>query len=948
MTTQSEQTLENNLIAQLQAMKYERVDVPDETVLLSNLKAQLEKHNHTTFSDKEFASILNHLSKGTVFERAETLRDKFHLVRDDNSSFYVEFFNQKEWCQNQFQITNQTTMEGSYKNRYDVTILINGLPLVQIELKRRGLELKEAFNQTNRYQKHSYNAGAGLFQFVQIFVISNGVNTKYYANNRKQSFKFTSFWTDKDNNKINDLNEFAEEFLEPCHLAKMIANYTVLTEMKTLMLLRPYQYYAVEAIVDKVKNSQTGGYIWHTTGSGKTLTSFKASQILTKLPDIYKVVFVVDRNDLDTQTIREFNSFKQGSVDTTDNTATLVKQFSSDGKLIVTTIQKLNNAISNSRHSLKMDKLKDEKIVFIFDECHRSQFGETHKRITEYFTNHQLFGFTGTPIFKDNAGGNALGRRTTRDLFGERLHEYVITNAIADENVLKFSVEYVGKYKQKEGSANNVDINVEAIDTRELMESPDRLEKIADYIITHHNAKTHNRDYSAIFAVSNVDTLAKYYDILQKKQAGAVRPLRIATIFSYTANEDDKDADGNLETDVSAEGAVNEHSRDKLERFIGDYNKTFGTNYSTRDSKSFYSYYRDIGAKLKNREKEDRPEDRIDILLVVNMFLTGFDAKKVNTLYVDKNLRYHGLLQAYSRTNRILNETKSQGNIVVFRNLKTATDKSLELFANTDAKEQIFLAPYEEYVDTFNEALANLHTIAAQPQDVDTLVGEEAELGFVTAFRELLRLKNILVSFSDFNFNDTGITEQTFEDYKSKYLDIYDKVRQDHEKDKVSILEDVDFELELVRRDEVNVDYILKLVARLVGASDEQKVELMRTISTTLSGDAALRSKRELIEKFISSTIPEIKNTDEVEDRFKQFWDDEKLAALKAISEEEGVDIEKFEKLVGDYLYTNRLPKQTDFAQTLTTKPSILQRTAILQKIRSRFSVFIETFIDNF
>ena len=946
MTTQSEQTLEQNLLAQLQAMKYERVEVADEVALLANLKTQLEKHNHTTFSNKEFASVLNHLSKGTVFERAQTLRDKFHLVRDDGSSFYVEFFNQKQWCQNQFQVTNQTTMDGNYINRYDVTILINGLPLVQIELKRRGLELKEAFNQTNRYQRHSYSAGAGLFQFIQIFVISNGVNTKYYANNRKQSFKFTSYWTDKANNKITDLHEFAAEFLEPCHIAKMIANYTVLAETKTLMLLRPYQYYAVEAIVDKVKNSKDGGYIWHTTGSGKTLTSFKASQILTKLPDIYKVVFVVDRNDLDTQTIREFNSFKEGSVDTTDNTATLVKQFGSDSKLIVTTIQKLNNAISNSRHALKMDKLKDEKIVFIFDECHRSQFGETHRRITEYFTNHQLFGFTGTPIFKDNAGGNALGKRTTRDLFGERLHEYVITNAIADENVLKFSVEYVGKYRQKEGSANNVDIDVEAIDTRELMESPDRLEKIADYILAHHDAKTHNRDYSAIFAVSNVDTLAKYYDLLQKKQAGVARPLRIATIFSYTANEDDKDADGNLETDVSAEGAVNEHSRDKLDRFIGDYNKTFGTNYSTRDSKSFYSYYRDIGAKLKNREKEDKPDDRIDILLVVNMFLTGFDAKKVNTLYVDKNLRYHGLLQAYSRTNRILNETKSQGNIVVFRNLKSATDKSLELFANTAAKEQIFLAPYEEYVEKFNKALAGLHSIAAQPHDVDMLLGEEAELEFVTAFRELLRLKNILVSFSDFSFDDTGITEQTFDDFKSKYLDIYDKVRQAREKDKVSILEDVDFELELVRRDEVNVDYILKLIARLVGATDEQRNEITKTIFTTISGDATLRSKRDLIEKFINSTIPQIQDSDEVEDRFAKFWNEEKQAELERIASEEGIVAEKLEKLIDRYVFTNRKPKQTDFADTLATKPGILQRNTILKRISARFGKFVETFVD--
>ncbi len=947
MTTQSEQTLENNLITQLQAMKYERVDVPDEAALLANLKIQLEKRNHTTFSDKEFASILNHLSKGTVFERAETLRDKFHLVRDDNSSFYVEFFNQKEWCQNQFQVTNQTTMEGSYKNRYDVTILINGLPLLQIELKRRGLELKEAFNQTNRYQKHSYNAGAGLFQFVQIFVISNGVNTKYYANNRKQSFKFTSYWTDKENNKITELSEFTKEFLEPCHLAKMIANYTVLTEMKTLMLLRPYQYYAAEAIVDKVKNSTEGGYIWHTTGSGKTLTSFKASQILTKLPDIYKVVFVVDRNDLDTQTIREFNSFKKGSVDTTDNTNTLVKQFvDPDSKLIVTTIQKLNNAVSNTRHALKMDKLRDEKIVFIFDECHRSQFGETHKRITEYFTNHQLFGFTGTPIFAENAGNNALGKRTTKDLFGDCLHQYVITDAISDENVLRFSVEYVGKYSYK-NSANEVDIDVEAIDTKELLESEDRLEKVVNYILAHHDAKTHNRDYSSIFAVGSTEVLAKYYELFKRKQEGADRPLRIATIFSYTANEDDKDANGMLEVDASAEGPVNEHTRDKLERYIGDYNKQFGTNYSTRDSQSFYSYYRDIGAKLKNREKEDKPDERIDILLVVNMFLTGFDAKKINTLYVDKNLRYHGLLQAYSRTNRILNETKSQGNVVVFRNLKKATDDALALFANKEAKEQIFLEPYEDYVAKFDEALEKLRVTAATPQDVNNLVGEEAELEFVTIFRELLRLKNVLVSFADFEFGDTHITQQVFEDYKSKYLDIYDKVSKNHEKEKVSILNDVDFELELVRRDEVNVDYILKLVARLVGASDKEKSGIMRSIMTTMAGDEKLRSKRELIEKFIDSTIPQIHNSDEVEERFRMFWDDEKAAALRTISQEEGIVQDKFEKLISDYLYTNHMPKQTDFAQTLDRQPSILERSSILKRIRTRFSAFVETFIDN-
>lgn len=949
MTTQSEQTLENNLIAQLQDLKYERVTIPDEQSLVNNLQKQLEKHNNLTFSDKEFTKILNHLSKGNIFERAQLLRDKFHLVRDDNSSAYVEFLNQREWCQNEFQVTNQVTVEGSYKNRYDVTVLINGLPLVQIELKRRGLELKEAFNQTNRYQRHSYDANYGLFQFIQLFVISNGVNTKYYANNRKQSFQFTSFWTDKDNKKITDLNKFTQVFLERCHIAKMIAKYIVLAETKTLMVLRPYQYYAVEAIVDRVKNSTNGGYIWHTTGSGKTLTSFKASQILVDLPEIYKVVFVVDRNDLDTQTIREFNEFRKDSVDTTDNTHSLVKQFGdTDNKLIVTTIQKLNNAITSERHLLKMDELRNKKIVFIFDECHRSQFGETHKKITEYFTNHQLFGFTGTPIFAENASGNGLGKRTTADLFGDQLHNYVITDAIGDENVLKFSVEYVGKYRQKADSANEVDIDVEAIDVRELMESPQRLEKIADYILANHDKKTHTRDYTAMFAVSNVDVLTKYYEIFKKKQESSERKLRIATIFSYIANEDDKDANGMLDADIDIAGGgiINQHSRDKLESYIQDYNVQFSTNYTTKDSKSFYSYYRDIGAKIKNREKTDLPNDRIDILLVVNMFLTGFDAKKVNTLYVDKNLRYHGLLQAYSRTNRIINDTKSHGNIVVFRNLKKATDDALRLFADRNANEKIFLQPYEDYIAAFNVLLMRLRSIAANPSSVDNLVGEEAQLDFVKTFRQLLRFKNILSSFADFKFDDAILSEQEFEDYKSKYLDIHDKVKSDHESEKVSILQDVDFELELVRRDEVNVDYILQLLTQLIGASEEDKQKIIGGIMTTLSGDAGLRTKRELIEKFINGTIPTISDKGAVEEEFDTFWTKEKNEALERISGEEGVISKRLEKLIDDYIFTGRKPRRAQLADALKKQPGILQRNSILKRVGDKFNSFIETFIE--
>lgn len=937
MATQSEQTLENTLIKQLEGMKYERVTIKDEKDLLVNLKDQLEKHNKISLSDKEFTKVLNHLNKGNIHDRAKILRDTMHYTNDAGESKFLEFINQKEWCQNEFQVTNQVTMQGSYKNRYDVTILINGLPLVQIELKRRGLELKEAFNQTSRYQRHSYDASYGLFQYIQIFVISNGVNTKYYANNRKQSFKFTSFWADKENNKITKLSDFAQVFLEKCHIAKMITKYTVVKEDKTLVVLRPYQYYAVEAIIERVKlNHNKNGYIWHTTGSGKTLTSFKASQIITDMPEVHKVVFCVDRNDLDTQTIREFNSFKEGSVDATDNTKQLVKQFGDDTKLIVTTIQKLNTAISKERHLKEMEKLKDKKIVFIFDECHRSQFGETHKRITQFFTSHQLFGFTGTPIFAENASGNALGKRTTKELFHDCLHKYVITDAISDENVLKFSVEYVGKYKQKADSANNVDIDVEGIDTKELMESPQRLEKIADYILAHHNQKTHSKEFNAIFCVSSIDVLTKYYDIFKSREHN----LRIATIFTYTANEDDKDANGMLdeEIDIAETGKVNLHSRDKLEGYITDYNKMFGTNFTTRDSKSFYNYYRDIATKVKNRE--------IDILLVVNMFLTGFDSKTLNTLYVDKNLRYHGLLQAYSRTNRILDERKSQGNIVVFRNLKKATDDAIALFSNKNAQEIIFMKPYDEYLEAFNTALNELQKITPSPEDVDRLHGEEQELQFVTAFRELLRIKNILVSFADFEFAHTNITEQVFSDFRSKYLDIYDKVKSDTEKDKVSILEDVDFELELVRRDDINIDYIIGLLARLVDSNKEEKAKLTKNILDIMGTDSVLRSKRELIEKFIGQNLPKIDDSEQVENEFDEFWTQEKAEAFDKLCKDEGIMSDKLQGLLDNYLYSGRKPRGEELVSTLKETPKILERESIVKKISRRFNEFIDTFIE--
>jgi len=967
MSKQSEQILEEQLLAQLQKLGYAYLSIAEEKGLLANLKSQLEKHNHMSLSTSEFDKVLNLLNKGSVFEKAKTLRQKQHIIRDNGDNLYFEFLNTEHWCQNQYQVTNQVTQEGKYKNRYDVTILINGLPLVQIELKRRGLELKEAFNQVNRYQRHSFGANSALYQYVQIFIISNGVNTKYYANNRNQSFKQTFYWTDFENKRLtNILNGFTDAFLETCHISKMICKYIVLNEAyKIPMVLRPYQFYAVEALIDRVKNSNKNGYIWHTTGSGKTLTSFKASQILMNFPEVHKVVFVVDRKDLDYQTTKEFNSFSDGCIDGTDNTANLVKQFigtykdkkgeAKNTKLIVTTIQKLNTAISKLKYEKKMADLKDKRIIFIFDECHRSQFGETHNRIKEFFNNAQLFGFTGTPIFADNANKNELGKRTTKDLFEDCLHKYVITDAIKDENVLKFSVEYVGRYRQKD-TATEIDIEVEDIDTEELMTDEMRLEKIADYIIINHNRKTHNKDFSAMFCVDSVKSLIRYYDIFKRKKLAGEHNLNIATIFSYAANEDDADANGFIPEEVSvveeprALYGLQAHSREKLDEYIEDYNQLYDVKYSTKASEDFYNYYNDISKKLKDRERQpENVNNRIDVLLVVNMFLTGFDAKKVNTLYVDKNLKYHGLIQAFSRTNRILNEQKSQGNIVVFRNLKNRTDEAITLFSNKEAIEVIIMKPYEDYVAKFDEAFEKLLEVTPTTDAVNDLESEEDELNFIKAFRDLMRIKNVLTAFSDFKWEDLGMDEQLFEDFKSKYLDLYDKVKNNHQKEKVSILEDVDFELELIHRDEINVSYIIQLLIKLKSVqplhATAQQAE--KEIFNLLSTEATLRSKRELIEKFILENLAIISDPDNIIPEFEKFWSEEQQKEFSKIVSEENLSAEKTEKLIEDYLFAERDPLRDEVLELIEgEKPSLLQRKKLGDRILKRIVDFVETFIN--
>ena len=967
MTTQPEQILENNLVAQLEKLGYKKVVIKDETDLLTNLKSQLEIHNKIELSDNDFKQILNYINKGNIFERAKILRDRVPYTNDKGEHKTVELINQIHWCQNQFQVTQQVTMEGKYKNRYDVTILINGLPLVQIELKRRGLELKEAFNQTNRYERHSYWAGHGLFQFIQIFVISNGVNTKYYANSplKARSFKQTFYWSDVDNKHITQLSDFTDIFLEPCHISKMITKYIVIHESdKILMVLRPYQFYAVEAIVERVEKGRKFGYIWHTTGSGKTLTSFKAAQILTNYPKVHKVIFVVDRRDLDYQTTKEFNAFSKGSIDGTNNTNTLVKQMVGDNKLIVTTIQKLNTAINKKRYLDRMETLKNKRIVFIFDECHRTQFGKTHADIKNFFENSQMFGFTGTPIFEKNAGKNEYGKRTTTMLFDKKLHQYVITDAIRDENVLKFSIEYISTFKKKD---HILDIEVEAIDEAEVMNAPERLNNIVEYIITNHNRKTHSREFTSIFTVSSVDTLIEYYKLFRQKKEEGKHNLRVATIFSYKPNEEDKDAVGfiddepyNFELEHSLPIAADKqalyktksgseitnqdvflkhlHSRDCLEEFIGDYNKQFSTNYTTKDSKSLYNYYNDIAKRVKHKQ--------IDILLVVNMFLTGFDSKTLNTLYVDKNLKYHGLIQAYSRTNRILNELKSQGNIVCFRNLKGATDDAISLFSNINAKDEIIMQPYEKYVAMFNQAFITLLKITPTVNSVNDLQDEEKEIEFIKAFRELMRLKNVLATFTEFDFSDLSMDEQNFEDYKSKYLDLYDKAKNQNRKEKVSILNDIDFELELIHRDEINVAYILKLLAKLKDSTQEEQEKQHKAIIELIAGNVTMRSKRELIERFIEENLPEIDDSDNIADEFENYWSKERLLALKKLSREENLDADKLEKVIGNYLFTEKKPLRDEIIGMMNKKPSLKERKTVAERVTDKILGFVEIFIN--
>jgi type I restriction enzyme R subunit len=944
--TQTEAQLEEGLVQRLKDLGWTPIAIGNGAELKSNLKSQIEAHNDVSLSDDEFTRVLNHLDKGNVFEKAERLRDRMALNRDDGTVSYLQFLNSEEWCKNQCQVATQIRQAGALANRYDVTLLINGLPLAQVELKRRGMELKEAFNQINRYQRDTFWSDGGLFQYVQVFVISNGVNTKYYANNRDQDFKQTFFWSDVDNNPIKQLDAFADAFLEKCHLSKMIAKYTVLHQSdRVLMILRPYQFYAVEAIDARVKAGRQNGYIWHTTGSGKTLTSFKAAQLLTENPKVDKVLFVVDRADLDYQTTKEFNHFAEGSVDGTDNTKALVKQMAGANKLIVTTIQKLNNAINRDQYEGALSNVKDGRVVFIFDECHRSQFGETHRSIAKFFSKAQMFGFTGTPIFDKNSVGN----RTTADLFEKRLHSYLITDAISDQNVLKFAVEYWGRLKRRDGSL--IDEEVSGIDTKEFFENPDRIENVVNWIIANHDRKTRGRQFGAMLCVASVDALVGYYEAFKRKAKAGEHSLRVATIFTTAANEEDADSNGLIGEPSFELGSDNRESRNKREQlksFVQDYNSMFGVNESVGDSRGFYSYYNALAKRMKDRDRKSfAPGQGLDILIVVNMFLTGFDAKTLNTLYVDKNLRFHGLIQAFSRTNRILGQVKSQGNIVCFRNLKAKTDEAVTLFSDKKPQETILLEPFEAYKAKFDEAVSNLNKIAPTPSDVDDLMSENDLLAFVQAFRTIIRLRNTLASFVDFDPEELPLSPQEFDDFKSKYLDLHDRFKSTDRAQKTSIIEDVDFELELIRRDDINVAYILELIAEL-DVHESQTTEAVaahkQRIVDLLSSESQLRSKRELIEDFIEKQMAGDGAKSNMIVDFVSFWESERSKAIESLCSAEGLPFEKMEELISRYQFSRKLPLSDEVIASLKTKPSILQRKKTAERVINGMVSIIETF----
>lgn len=950
MSVQSEAALENGLIATLQKMNYEYVHIEEEKNLSANFKKQLEKHNkkkleelgRTEFTESEFEKILIYLEGGTRFEKAKKLRDLFPLELENGERLWVEFLNRTHWCQNEFQVSNQITVEGRKKCRYDVTILINGLPLVQIELKRRGVELKQAYNQIQRYHKTSFH---GLFDYIQLFVISNGVNTRYFANNPNSGYKFTFNWTDAANVPFNDLEKFATVFFDKCTLGKIIGKYIVLHEGdKCLMVLRPYQFYAVEKILDRVENSNDNGYIWHTTGAGKTLTSFKAAQLVSELDDVDKVMFVVDRHDLDTQTQAEYEAFEPGAVDSTDNTDELVKRLHSNSKIIITTIQKLNAAVSKQWYSSRIEEIRHSRIVMIFDECHRSHFGDCHKNIVKFFDNTQIFGFTGTPIFVENA----VDGHTTKEIFGNCLHKYLIKDAIADENVLGFLVEY---YHGNE-DVDNAD--------------QDRMTEIAKFILNNFNKSTFDGEFDALFAVQSVPMLIRYYKIFK-----SLNPkIRIGAVFTYAANSNQDDEQTGMNTGGFASESTGE--ADELQAIMDDYNNMYGTSFTTEN---FRAYYDDINLRMKKKKADMKP---LDLCLVVGMFLTGFDSKKLNTLYVDKNMEYHGLLQAFSRTNRVLNEKKRFGKVVCFRDLKSKVDEAIKLFSNGTPLEDIVRKPFNEVKRDYQELTKDFLEHYPEPHFVDYLQSENDKKQFILAFRDIIKKHAEIQIYNEFEkeANDLGMTEQQFMDFRSKYLDIYDtfaakpteqpsgyKVQDDESgmvaepdpsENDTTGLGDIDFCLELLHSDIINVAYILELIADLNPYSEDYE-ERRKHIIDTMIKDAELRSKAKLIDGFIQKNVDDDRDnfmarkqkadgTSDLEERLNNYIVTERNNAVNTLAKDEDLDASVLNHYLSEYDYLQK--EQPEIIQEALKEKhlGLIKKRKALTRILDKLRSIIRTF----
>lgn len=937
MVAQSEQVLENALIKTLEEMNYQFVSIKEEENLYANFKLQLEKHNRKelalhgrkAFTEKEFEKICIYLEGGTRFEKAKKLRDLYPLETEDGQRIWVEFLNKNKWCQNEFQVSNQITVEGRKKCRYDVTLLINGLPLVQVELKKRGVELRVAYDQIQRYHKTSYH---DLFDYIQLFVISNGVNTRYFANNPNGGYKFTFNWTDAENIPFNDLSKFAYFFFDPCNLGKMISKYIVLHEGdKSLMVLRPYQFYAVERILERVQISNKNGYIWHTTGAGKTLTSFKAAQLVSEIDGIDKVMFVVDRHDLDTQTQSEYEAFEPGAVDGTDNTYELIKRLGGDSKIIITTIQKLNCAITKDYYNKHLQEFRHQKVIMIFDECHRSHFGDCHKNIVKFFTNLQIFGFTGTPIFAKNA----KQEHTTAEVFGECLHKYLIKDAIADENVLGFLVEYyIGKDELGIDYANEA-----------------RMREIAKFILTNFNKSTYDGEFNALFAIQSVPMLIQYYKIFKDLNP----KIKIGAVFTYAANANQDDEQTGMN-----QGFVNEKVvADDLQEIMDDYNRMFGTSFTTDN---FSAYYDDINLRMKKKKKDMEP---LDLLLVVGMFLTGFDAKKLNTLYVDKNLEYHGLLQAFSRTNRILNEKKRFGKIVSFRNLKDNVDAAIKLFSDDNPTEFILREPFEKVKKEFNDLAIKFKEKYPDVQSIDSLKSEYAKRDFVLAFREIIKKRAEIQIYEDFEPDDEDfvMTEQEFMDFRSKYLDITIGYIEPsfttgvvNENEELygddGGLDDIDFCLELLHSDVINVAYILALIADL----DPEKGDYMekrQQILDTMIKDAALRNKTKLIDGFIWQNVDNDKTnfskskadgSIDLESRLTEYINQKRSEAVHELSKEEGVDEAALTEFLNEYDFLQK--EKPEILQEAIKKKNVGLKTrrAVLKRVTEKLRVIINLF----